>query len=201
MDGRRIKAFPQVETKVAERRQGKSEAKADERGWEGIVLLKGRKWKLMKRFVVISMSVVIGVLAHGCTGTNYSYSPRDGMVVARSHNHFLWVGPCGSPWNFDDRINILLPTNTDGGDFSQLKVYQNGRLKIDSGRVVLDRTNQVVTIELTLEGYTEGIEHGPVSCKYNGTHHYVERDPPPDDCSRQWLEDFFRTNGTEMYVR
>lgn len=142
----------------------------------------------------------IVVLATGCVGTNYYYSPQEQMVIAQSHNHFLEIGPCGLPWNYDDQINILLPPGANRCDASQLEIYQNGKLKIDSGNIVLNRTNNIVTIELVFEGYTNGIERGPIRCKYNGTHKYVERDPQPGEVTRQWLQDFFRTNGIEMYV-
>ncbi len=138
------------------------------------------------------------VLLSGCVATNISYSPGEQMVMAGSHNHFLEIGPCGVPWNYDDQINILLP---DGGckyDGSQLVAYQNGRLKIDSGHVILDRTNQTVMIDLTFEGY-ENAERVPVKCKYNGVHRYVEREPQKNEVTRQWLQDFYRTNGTTFY--
>ena len=134
----------------------------------------------------------------GCVATEYQYSRNEQMVVARSHNHFLEAGPCGSPWNYDDQINILLPENCYRCDCSQIMVYQHGRLKIDSGYVILDRTNKTVTIDLTFEGY-KNAEHVPVKCKYNGSHKYVEREPQQSELTRHWLEDFYRTNGTTFY--
>ena len=138
------------------------------------------------------------IFLSGCIGTHIAYSPGEQMVVAGSHNHFLEIGPCGVPWNYDDQINILLPDRGYKYDGSQLAVYQNGRLKIDSGYVILDRTNKTVTIDLTFEGY-ENAERVPVKCKYNGIHKYIEREPQKGEVTRQWLQDFFRTNGTAFY--
>ncbi len=138
------------------------------------------------------------VFLSGCVGTNTAYCPGEQMVVIGSHNHFLEIGPCGVPWNYDDQINILLPDNGYRCDGSRLVAYQNGRLKIDSGYVILDRTNRTVTIDLTFEGY-ENAERVPVKCKYNGVHSYVEREPQKNEVTRQWLQDFYRTNGTTFY--
>jgi hypothetical protein len=151
------------------------------------------------RFAICICTAAFGlVFLSGCEGTEISYSPKEQMVVAGSHNHFLEIGPCGVPWNYDDQINILLPDNCYRCDGSQLVVYQNGKLKIDSGYVILDRTNKTVTIDLTFEGY-ENAEHVPVKCKYNGVHKYIERGPQKGEVTRQWLQDFYRTNGTTFY--
>jgi len=135
------------------------------------------------------------VFLSGCIGTKISYSPKEQMVVASSHNHFLWIGPCGSPWNYNDEINILLQGDYYKYDGSQLEAYQNGKLKINSGYVILNRTNKTVTIKLTFEGH----DHVPVPCKYNGIHRYVEQEPQEFDITRQWLQNFYRTNGTTFY--
>ena len=134
----------------------------------------------------------------GRMGTNITYSAGEQMVVATSHNHFMEIGPCGVPWNYDDRLNILLPDDGYKYDSSRLVAYQNGRLEIESGHVILDRTNRIVTIDLTFEGYENG-ERVPVKCKYNGVHRYVEWEPRKNEVTRQWLQDFYRTNGTTFY--
>ena len=121
------------------------------------------------------------------------------MLVLQSHNNFLEIGPCGVPWNYDDQINILMPAGVYKCDASQLQAYQNGTLKIDSGYVILDRTNKTITVELTFVGYGKSIEHGPVKCKYNGIHKYVEQEPQEGKVTRKWLQDFYRTNGTAFY--
>jgi hypothetical protein len=138
------------------------------------------------------------VILTGCVGTKYLYSPHEQMLVLRSHNHLLEIGPCGVPWNYDDQISILLPDNRYKCDADELVAYQNGKLIIDSGYVILDQTNKTVTIDLTFEGY-ENAEHVPVKCKYNGVHSYMEREPQNGEVTRQWLQDFFRTNGTAFY--
>jgi hypothetical protein len=151
------------------------------------------------RFALYLCIVAFGlVFLSGCIGTKISYSPKEQMVMASSHNNFLWIEPCGSPWNYYDQINILLPDNCYKCDSSQLVVYQKGRLKIDSGYVILDRTNKTITIDLTFEGY-ENAEHVPVKCKYNGVHKYIEQEPQKGDVTRQWLQNFYRTNGTAVY--
>ncbi len=145
-----------------------------------------------------SALIALTIFASGCVGTKYIYSPKEQMLVLQSHNHFLEIGPCGGPWNYDDQLNILLPDNRYQCDASQLVAYQSGRLKIDSGFVILDRTNKIVTIDLTFEGY-ENAERMPVKCKYNGVHKYIELEPPKGEVTRQWLQDFYRTNGTKFY--
>lgn len=148
------------------------------------------------RYAIYICIIAFGlVFLSGCVGTKISYNPKEQMVIASSHNHFLEIGPCGVPWNYDDQINILLLDNCYRCDGSQLVAYKNGKLKIDSGYVILDRTNKTITIDLTFEGY----DHVTVKCKYNGVHRYVEREPQKGEVTRQWLQDFYRTNGTAFY--
>lgn len=153
------------------------------------------KPNLFRLVVCICTAAFALVFLSGCIGTKISYSPKEQMVVASSHNNFLWIGPCGSPWNYDDQINILLQGDYYKYDASQLEAYQVGKLKIDSGYVILNRTNKTVTIELTFERDN----HVPVQCKYNGVHRYVEREPQEFDITRQRLQDFYRTNGMDFY--
>ncbi|MGA2442642.1 MAG: hypothetical protein ABSH08_16935 [Tepidisphaeraceae bacterium] len=161
------------------------------RSIEDLVMLNDCRGLLLR----LGAATVVLALLSGCTGTTISYSPKERMVLASSHNHFLEMGPCGAPWNYDDQINILLPANCDQCDGSQLVVYQNGKLKVDSGSVILDRKNKTVTIDLTFEGY----DHVPVKCKYNGVWRYVEQEPQQGDVTRQWLQDFYRTQKTVFY--
>ncbi|HEY1717548.1 MAG TPA: hypothetical protein VGH42_04540 [Verrucomicrobiae bacterium] len=153
---------------------------------------------MIRGAICICVAAIALVLLSGCVGTKYLYSPVEQMVTLQSHNHLLEIGPCGVPWNFDDQINILLPDNSYKCDASQLQAYQNGKLKIDSGFVILDRTNKTITIDLMFEGY-EHAERVPVKCKYNGVHKYVEHEPQANEVTRQWLQDFYRTNGTAFY--
>ena len=147
------------------------------------------KPKLLRHAICVCTGVLGLVLLSGCVGKKYIYSPKEQMLVLQSHNHFLEIGPCGGPWNYDDQLNILLPDNRYQCDASQLVAYQSGRLKIDSGFVILDRTNKTVTIDLTFEGY-ENAERVPVKCKYNGVHKYIEREPQTGEVTRQWLARF-----------
>ncbi|GEM_PF-4995741 len=157
------------------------------------------KSKLLHRLALVAFPCAALFLS-GCVGTKYFYSPKEQMVVVQSYNNFMEIGPCGMPWNDDDQINILMPADCSRCDASQLEIYQNGKLKIDSGYVSLNRTNKTVTIELIFEGYTKGgIDRGSVPCKYNGVHKYVEREPQKGEVTRQWLKDFYRTNGTALY--
>jgi hypothetical protein len=151
--------------------------------------------KLRRLAVCFCMSALALVFLSGCIGTKISYSPKEQMVVATSHNNFLWLGPCGSPWNYSDQINILLQGDYYKSEASQLEAYQDGKLKVDSGYVILNRTNKTVTIELAFEGD----DHVPVQCKYNGIHRYVEKEPQEFDITRGWLEEFYRTNGMDFY--
>jgi hypothetical protein len=158
----------------------------------------------MKSRPVIYLTLILsgmGVLVSGCVGTNYFYSPKEEMLVLESHNDFMELGPCGSPWNYDDQVNILLPANCVHCDGSQLEAYQWGRLKVESGYVILNRTNKTVTVELTFAGERKDGERAPIKCKYNGVHRYIEREPQQGEVTRQWLQNFYRTNGTEFYSR
>jgi hypothetical protein len=160
------------------------------------------------KFTILGFAALTAtMLLSGCIGSKYVYAPAENMVVLQSHNDFLFVGPCGSPWNYDDQINILLPettnrTQTAGPEkfaASQLEAYQSGKLKIDSGSLILNRNRKTVTIDLIFEGYGSGVEHVPVRCKYNGAHHYVEQEPGSGQVTRQWLQDFYRTKGISIY--
>jgi hypothetical protein len=155
------------------------------------------KLGLFSNFTFAALPCVAMFLS-GCVGTKYLYRQKEQMLVLQSHNHFLEIGPCGLPWNYDDQVNILLPDNCYQCDSSQLVAYQNGKLKIDSGSVILDRTNKTIAIDLTFEGY-ENAEPVPVKCKYNGVHRYVEPEPQAGGLTRQWLQDFYQTNGTDFY--
>jgi len=150
----------------------------------------------LKRLLIFAL-VAVGAPAilSGCTNSEYVYSAQNRMLTASSHNHFLELGPCGSPWNYDDQVCLLF--NATGGRFAagQLEAYQHGKLKIESGYVLLDLTNKTATIHLTFEGY----EHTSVPCKYNGTHRFTLRDPKEGEVSRQWLQDFFKTNDVDFY--
>jgi hypothetical protein len=148
----------------------------------------------LKAFLYVAL-----IFLCGCAGSNYLYSPKEEMVVLKSHNSFMELGPCGGPWNYDDQVSIFLPANAVRCDASQLEAYQHGKLKIDSGYIVLNRTNKTVAIELTFEGY-DG-ERVPVKCKYNGVHRYVEWEPQSNEVTRDWLKNFYRTNGTSFYER
>jgi len=117
------------------------------------------------------------------------------MLAASSHNDFMELGPCGSPWNYDDQVTILFEGAGPRFEAGQLEAYQHGRLKIDSGYVMLDRSEKKVTIQLTFEGY----DRAAVPCKYNGTHKFTERDPKEGELTRGWLQNFFKTMGTDFY--
>ena len=150
----------------------------------------------LKTFVSLTfVSVCSAVLVSGCVGSQYVYSPQNQTLLASSHNDFLWLGPCGSPWNYDDQVNILFNGTGPRFEPGQLEAYQHGKLKIESGYVLLDLTNKTATIHLTFEGY----EHTSVPCKYNGTHRFTVRDPKEGEVSRQWLQDFFKTNDVDFY--
>ena len=155
----------------------------------------------MKRKLILYLALVVVpctvMFLSGCVGTKYLYSPKEQMVILQSHNHLWEIGPCGGSWNYDDQINIFLPDDRYKSDATQLVAYQSGRLKIDSGFVILDRTNKTVTIGLTFEGY-ENAERVPVKCKYNGVHKYLEREPQKGEVTRQSIQNFYRTNGTKF---
>jgi len=150
---------------------------------------------LKKLLTLAFVAIMAAAFLPGCASSNYIYSPQNQMLTARSHNDFLELGPCGSPWNYDDQVCILF--NGTGGRFeaSQLEAYQNGKLKIDSGYVLLDLTNKTATIHLTFEGY----EHTPVPCKYNGNHKFIVRDPGEGQVTRPWLQDFYKTSRIVFY--
>ncbi len=73
----------------------------------------------MKRMILFTVSIAL-IFASGCIGTEISYNPKEQMVMASSHNNLLWIGPCGSPWNKYDQINILLPDKSVKCDSSSI---------------------------------------------------------------------------------
>jgi hypothetical protein len=90
------------------------------------------------------------------------------MVTVERHNNVLAIGPCGMPWNYDDNFVILLQQGLDHCDFSQLEMYQHGRLTVQSGHVFLDRSKRTVTVDLTLLAL-EGVQKVTRPFEYNGT--------------------------------
>ena len=150
----------------------------------------------LKTFLHPTLAAVSSAaLLAGCAGSQFVFSPQNKMLTTSSYNHFMELGPCGSPWNYDDHVTLLF--DSDGFRFEpdQLEAYQNGKLKINSGYVILNPTNQTVTIELMLEGY----DNAPVPCKYNGTHKFTVRDPGNGEVTRAWLQNFFKTNAPDFY--
>ncbi len=149
-----------------------------------------------KTFLQLTLAAVSSAaLLAGCAGSQYIYSPQNQMLTAASHNHFLELGPCGSPWNYDDSVTLLFDSHGPRFEADQLEAYQNGKLKINSGYAILNPTNQTVTIELMLEGY----DNAPVPCKYNGTHKFTVRDPGTGEVTRAWLQNFFKTIAPDFY--
>lgn len=156
------------------------------------------KEKPAKSLLNLALGFIAAASLSGCVAIKITYSPRDHTVTVDRHNDVLAIGPCGMPWNYADHFVILLQPGVDSCDGAQLEMYQHGKLTIRSGRVSLNRDKKKVTIDLTLLAL-EGVETAERPFAYNGTRKYVEADPAPGMVTRQWLQDFYRTNPPSYY--
>jgi hypothetical protein len=117
----------------------------------------------------------------GCIGSRVSYSPRDDMLTLLRYNHFLPLGPCGGPWNYDHETFILLPRGADRADAAELEVYDDdGRMTVSSGSVALDRSASRVRIHLILAAP----QQSPEASRWNGVHRYAIHDPGECEATR-----------------